>query len=350
MTVHCSDTKHICASVCAVRAQSTLACSQVLQSSMVISKAQGRQAGVTQKRTRCDQDHCEGSVPAVKSKKVRFTEPPKDTGSVHHPLRSDPEPQQPPTVSHPRSSSTAPAASHSRSCRKEPPASAPDQERQCSPGNAQDSAAGEGFQTVHKPAIAARTRAAVRAQSTAHRQEPTIPASDQCLDIDKKLNAASRSIGAAKGATKTSTNNGTRLNKKQPTARAAHQAGDRAGAHAPKPTEKSHTASQEPVAARTRTASRAAVVTIDRRSKRKEPSIAASDEQRCPATKRARAGKVGADVTTTGSTAPCPGTGTGTALTKKRRGRPVKSTQQSARAIKGSGFAKERSAGLNKMH
>ena len=338
------------ASACvnAVRAQSTLACSQSHQSSKVNGKAQGRQAGVTQKRSRRDQDHCEGSAPAIKSKKVRFTELPKDAGSIRHSLRSAPVPQQHPTVSHPRSSSRAPAGSHSRSRRKEPTSSAPDQERQYSPRNAQDSAAGEGFQTARKPGVAARTRAAVRAQTTAHQQESTTSApheADQCFDICKQPNAASRSKGAAKGATKTSTSTCTCQNEKQRRANAAHQAGECAGAHAPEPTQSSHTARQEPAAARTRTASRAAAVTTGR-SKRKEHSIADSDEEvRCPAAKRAQANKVGADVPTTGSTAPCPGTAN--ALTKQKAGRPVKSNQQPARAE--SGLAKDCLAGLSQM-
>ena len=331
----------------AVTAQSTLGRSQVHQSSKVDSKAQRRQAGMRQKRSRSDQGHCQGSVPAIKSKKVRFTEPAKDTGSVHPALRSAPKPQQHPTASHPRSSSTAPAGLHSsRSCRKEPTASAPDQGRQCSFEKAQDSAAGEGSQTAHNPAIAARTRAAGRAQTTACLKEPTTSApdeADQCLDICKQLNAASRSKAAAKGATETTTNTCTRRNKKQPTASGAQQAGDCVGAHAPEPTEISRTARQEPVAARTRAASRAAAVAAGR-SKRKEPSTAASDEEeRGPAAKRARAGKAGADVP---SNAVC--SGTATACTKKRSGRPVKRNQQPARAE--SGLAQERLAGLNEMH
>ena len=242
----------------------------------------------------------------MKQKKVRFTEPPKDDSSASHILSSDPLSQQ-----------RSPVNTRSRAARHQVPSRKPIASALDHP-DAQDSNAGEGFQTA-QPSVVARTRSAKKARTTAPQKElisPVPDEADQCCNSDKqKCSIAARTRAAGTSPKQTCT--------KQSRANAQLRAEDDA--------------------AMTRSASTPAAVTTGR-AKRKQP--AADEEERCPAAKRVRAGKAGSDVPTTGSTAPHPRTAT--AQAQRRQGKPAKCNQRPARAA--SRLAKDRTAGLNKMH
>ncbi|KAL3148156.1 hypothetical protein ABBQ38_014438 [Trebouxia sp. C0009 RCD-2024] len=314
--------------------------------SRVSGKGQERPAAQRQKRARIpDQDYSAG--PAVtRAKRVRFNEHQQADMLTHHsrgraqckshgkePTASTSAPDQAEQHGDVRAANNSKRLHAAHALKKAAKTKArtnnaksptTHEERQCFCAPALDPAAGSSH-TAQEPSIAVGTHAArQKGSSTSHAQNPvgvSIYTAHQAATATSAP-AVTRDSSSLAHAKDLAAEGFQTAPEQLPASKA------RAGPHVPDPTahdltESSHVTQVIPLAARTRSATRAPTVTASR-GKRKEPAaIIVEAEEHCRGAKRARAGCASTHVPEMGST--CTASLPGTAVLKKKTsGRPAK--------------------------